>query len=258
MHLHRFLTVDPAWPFKDKLPGETRGAARNYRTQTISEIMRMELPPLDDDCVLALWRVASMQQEALDVIKAYGFRPPEREVVWLKKTVHGRRWFGMGHVVRAEHEICLIAIKGHPRVKNHSTRSTFVTEEPLIELAPDLAGFSARVPQYVNANGKLRYKHSQKPEVFFDICEGMFEGPYAETNARRQRPGWTCVGDEMPSPADEINAAIGGVPVAGVYGLGERYPGPPELLEGSGGLGICKCNEYETCLVCINGGAGLR
>lgn len=185
--MHRVLCADPAWPFNDKLPGTTRGAARNYKTMSIPEIMRMPLPPMADDCALFLWRVAAMQQEALDVIYAWGFNAPQREVVWLKKTITGKRWFGMGRVVRAEHEICLIATRGKPRVQNHSVRSTFVTEEPLIDRAPDFAGLSAPVG-----------RHSEKPEIFYDVVQELFPGPYAELFARRRRTGWTCIGDELP------------------------------------------------------------
>lgn len=174
--MHKVLCADPAWPFKDKLPGRNRGAARNYKLMTVAQIMRMPLPDLADDCVLFLWRVAAMQQAALDVIYAWGFEPPQREVVWLKKTANGLRWFGMGRVVRAEHEVCLIATRGRPVVKNHSVRSAFVT---------DFEGLSAPVG-----------RHSEKPEAFYAIVETLYDGPYAELFARRQRPGWTCLGDE--------------------------------------------------------------
>lgn len=169
----RVLVADPPWKFGDKLPGKTRGAERNYTCMTAVDICRFPLPPLADDCVLFMWRVAAMQQDALDVIRMWGFNPPQREIVWLKKTVNGNRWFGMGRVVRAEHEICLIATRGRPKIKNHSTRSTFVT------------GLSAVVE-----------RHSQKPEGFYEIVESLYDGPYCELFARRQRPGWTCLGDQ--------------------------------------------------------------
>jgi len=174
----RVLCADPPWPFRDKLPGKNRGAASNYPLLSIRDLCRLPLPPLADDCVLFMWRVASMQSEALRVIDAWGFDQPQREVVWLKKTSNGNRWFGMGRVVRAEHEICLIAMRGRPIVKSHSVRSTFVTDV-------DLEGISAIVG-----------KHSAKPETFYGIIETLFDGPYCELFARRQRPGWTCLGNE--------------------------------------------------------------
>lgn len=174
--MFKVLCADPAWQFTDKLPGDTRGAERNYSCMTLEDVCQFSLPPLADDCVLFLWRVASMQQEALDVIKAWNFTL-KTEIVWLKKTVHGNRWFGMGHITRAEHEICLVATRGRPLVKSHSERSTFVT---------DFEGLSAAIG-----------RHSQKPEAFYQIVESLFDGPYVELFARRQRPGWTCLGNEL-------------------------------------------------------------
>jgi N6-adenosine-specific RNA methylase IME4 len=167
------VVADPPWHFADKLPGLSRGAARHYPTMTTEAICRFPLPPLADDCLLFLWRVASIQQAALDVARVWGFTV-KTELVWLKKTCNGNRWFGMGRTLRAEHEICLVASRGRPALLNHATRSTFVT------------GFSAPVRQ-----------HSEKPEIFYQIVEELCGGPRLELFARRQRPGWTCVGDEL-------------------------------------------------------------
>lgn len=175
--MFKVLCADPPWPFNDKLPGKNRGAARNYETMTVQDIARFPLPPLADDCLLFLWRVAAMQQEALDVVWAWGFSPVRSEIVWLKKTSQGNRWFGMGRIVRAEHEVCLVARRGHPKVTSHSVRSTFVT---------DVEGLSAPVG-----------RHSEKPEEFYKIVEQLSSGPYCELFARRSRPGWTCYGDQV-------------------------------------------------------------
>lgn len=172
------LCADPPWPFEDNLPGKKRGAARNYPCMSISEIMRFPLPELASNATLFLWRVASMQQEALDVIKAWDFTL-KSEIVWLKKTSNGERWFGMGRTVRAEHEVCLIATRGRPKTVSKSVRSTFVTDL-------DVCGLSARAG-----------RHSEKPEEFYSVVEQLREGPYVELFARRQRAGWTCLGNEV-------------------------------------------------------------
>jgi N6-adenosine-specific RNA methylase IME4 len=172
---YRVLVADPPWKFSDKLPVTTRGADRHYATMPLEEICRFPLPHLAQDCALFLWRVASMQQEALDVARMWGFTI-KSELVWLKKTQTGARWFGMGRTLRAEHEVCLVATKGRPQIKNHSTRTTFVT---------DVTGLSAQVGW-----------HSEKPEKFYEIVEELFDGPRLELFARRQRAGWTCTGLE--------------------------------------------------------------
>jgi N6-adenosine-specific RNA methylase IME4 len=184
----RTIVADPAWPFKDRLPGDGRGAAKHYQLTSMADLFLMACwdsrllhimdQPIATDAVLFLWRVAAMQQEALDTVRVWGFKPPTSEVIWLKKTVNGGRWFGMGRTVRAEHEVCLIARRGRPETRDHSVRSTFVTEH-------DFAGISA-----------LCERHSEKPELFYQIVERLFDGPYLELFARRQRPGWTCIGDQ--------------------------------------------------------------
>lgn len=174
--MYKVLCADPPWPFKDKLPGNGRGAAKNYSLLSVNDLVRFPLPPLADDCVLLLWRVAAMQQAALDVARFWGFEV-KSEIIWLKKTSTGGRWFGMGRTVRAEHEVCLIGTRGRPAVRNHSVRSTFVT---------DFEGLSAMVG-----------RHSEKPEEFYNIVESMFKGPYVELFARRKRSNWTCLGNEL-------------------------------------------------------------
>ncbi len=164
----RVLVADPPWPFKDRLPGPGRGAEKHYRLLTIPELERFPLPALADDAHLFLWRVASMQEEALRLARAWGFTV-KSEIVWLKRTEGGGRWFGMGRQVRAEHEVCLIATKGRPLVQSRSIRSTFVAET---------------------------LEHSEKPREIFEIIERLCLGPYVELFARRQRPGWTCLGDQ--------------------------------------------------------------
>jgi N6-adenosine-specific RNA methylase IME4 len=40
-------------------------------------------------------------------------------------------------------------------------------------------------------------EHSEKPEEVQDRIEQLCDGPYLELFARRQRPGWTCLGNEI-------------------------------------------------------------
>ena len=164
------ITADPPWRMKDPLPGPKRGASKFYPTMTIGELCVMPLPPIADDAHLFLWRLASMQEEALELVRAWGFAP-KAEVVWVKKTVNDKRWFGMGRQVRMEHEVCLIATRGRPKVKSHSIRSVLEAR----------AG-----------------AHSEKPEQFYaDIVQKLCYGPYCEIFGRRSRKNWTIIGNEV-------------------------------------------------------------
>ena len=153
----------------------------------LEEIKQFELPPLADDCVLFLWRLAIMQEEALDVARAWGFNPTKGELVWRKLTVNNKEHFGMGHIVRGAHESCLIATRGRPKALRHDVRSVF----------------SAPVPR--KANGAI--KHSAKPEAFFSIVRTLFDGPRASLFERTQRYGFTCFGDQLEASNDNGTGA---------------------------------------------------
>ena len=165
----RVLVADPAWLFGDALPGNGRGASDHYDCETIEDICRMPLPPMHDDSVLVLWRVAAMQLEACTVARMWGFKV-KGEMVWDKMTTHGKQHWGMGRQgLRGSHESCLLATRGRPFFHGeHRTR------------------FEAKVGE-----------HSGKPDKFYEVVEHVWPGPYVELFARRKRRGWRCYGNEI-------------------------------------------------------------
>lgn len=192
----RVVTADCPWLFNDSLPGDTRGASSQYRCMPTWQIQRFSLPPIADEAWLFLWYVTSMRADADRVVEAWGFTPTGAELTWVKTTTPGalvldhevdadaipeigrdrrvatRLHFGMGRTVRNCDERCLIARRGRPTVADRSVRSVF--------FAP--VG-----------------RHSEKPDRFYELVERLAgEGPRVELFARRTRPGWTCMGDQVP------------------------------------------------------------
>ncbi len=169
----QIVVADPPWRFGDRLPGESRGAEKNYRVLTTAQIASFPLPPIADDALLFMWRVSSQQEEALEIARAWGFCP-KSEIVWLKKTITGKDHFGMGRYLRLSHESCIVGTRGKGKdlIASRSVRSTF----------------SAPVG-----------RHSAKPDAFFELIEQLVGPSVAklELFARRKRPGWTCLGDEV-------------------------------------------------------------
>lgn len=170
----RCIVADPPWRFNDTRGA--RGAAAKYRTLSLEQIKwHSDYRPIvtaPRHAFLFLWRVASMQAEAIELAHAWGFHV-KSEIVWEKTTVNDLDHFGMGSYVRAAHETCLICVRGKVTVKNHSTRSRF------------------RAPVG---------RHSEKPARFFEIVERLVGGPYIELFSRQQRPGWLCLGRPKPAP----------------------------------------------------------
>lgn len=138
-----------------------------------AEIAAFPLPPMAEDSYLFLWRLSSFVEEAYRVCHAWGFTP-KSEWVWRKLTSSGRPWFGMGRYGRGAHETCIIGVRGRPAVlfekSDHSLRSVF----------DGIVG-----------------EHSQKPEEFYARVERFHPGPYIELFARKRRPGWVCMGNEV-------------------------------------------------------------
>jgi len=167
------LVADPPWMFRDSLPGRGRGAAKHYRCMRLADLCAMPTPTEGDhNSVLFLWRVASMQPEALKLAAAWGYTV-KSELVWQKITRTGLHAFGMGHYTRASHEVCLIATRGSalPAVRN--VRSTF--DAPI---GP----------------------HSAKPTAFYRLVQTLY--PHSmryELFARAVRPGFVQFGDQLGS-----------------------------------------------------------
>ena len=63
------------------------------------------------------------KQEALDLVRAWGFMP-KTELVWKKLTTSGKRHIGMGRYLRAEHETCIVATRGKVRPAVRTLRRT--------------------------------------------------------------------------------------------------------------------------------------
>lgn len=179
------LVADPPWPFKDKLPGDGRGAEKKYQLMTIPDIMRFPLPVLADNAMLILWRVGSMQPETLEVVRAWGFTV-KSEIVWVKSTKDDEELpedeqiskMGMGRYVRNEHEVALVCTRGRFVVADKGVRSTF------------------RAPIG---------RHSEKPAKFFELVERlagktrMGEQTLCEIFGRVHRTGWHVYGNEIPN-----------------------------------------------------------
>lgn len=171
----QLIYADPAWQYKDKKTGGSykSGSAQHYDVMTIEDLMLLPVNKIaDDNCLLAMWHVGPMPQEALDLVKAWGFKlSTMKGFTWHKLTKHGKSHFGMGHKTRANTEDCLFAAKGKPKIMSHSVR------------------------QFVEANIG---KHSEKPdEVRKRLVQLVGDVKRVELFARSKHEGWSCWGNEL-------------------------------------------------------------
>ena len=200
------IVADPPYSFSDKLNMSQvkRSADANYKTLSIDDIKKLEVEEIAaTDSVLVLWVPSSMLQDGLDIIKNWGFEQ-KQTFVWvktkksplegltkkLKKLLHSDQdikeavdsfdinevlSFYMGRLFRQTHEIALIGVRGkvYGNLQNKSQRSVLLDSN---------------------------IKHSAKPGGLQSRLDLMFpQARRLEIFARRERPGWTCIGLECPA-----------------------------------------------------------
>ena len=168
---YNIIYADPPWKYNDK--GCQGAAEKIYPTMTVAEMSQLPIKEITaDDCVLFMWATYPKIQEALDLIKKWGFTYKSIAFQWVKQNKNGNGYFfGLGRWTRGNSEPCLIATKGKPK------------------------RISANVGQLIFS--PLR-NHSQKPdETRGKITDLIGDLPRIELFARQQAEGWDCWGNEV-------------------------------------------------------------
>lgn len=167
------IYADPPWQYRDKANAGKRGASHKYPVMRWQDIARLPVRDLAaDDCLLAMWWVAPMVEEALRVVYQWEFRLVTMTgLTWAKVGATGRPAVGMGHWTRGNAENCLFAVRGRPKVVNKGVSQLII--------AP-------------------RRAHSQKPEEAYDRLERLLgDTTRIELFARAHRAGWQSWGLEV-------------------------------------------------------------
>lgn len=124
---YSLIYSDPCWSWKDRKTGGkyTSGAEAKYKVMTVEEMCDLPVPSIcEKNCFLAMWWVGSQPEEALTLMKAWGFKLKTMTgFTWQKTTRSGEDCFGMGHWTRQSTENCLFATKGRPERVNASIRN---------------------------------------------------------------------------------------------------------------------------------------
>lgn len=157
------LYADPPWQYQNI--GFDESAEQQYPTMSVEEICELPVHNLiTDKAVLFLWVTNAFINEGLQVCEAWGFKY-KTNFAWIKNSGPSIGWF-----IKSRHELLFIATKGegvHPGEKF-------------------ISWFEFKVR-----------KHSQKPELVYEMIEKMYSGPYMELFARENREGWDNWGNEL-------------------------------------------------------------
>lgn len=188
------LLADPPWAFDDKKAGMVKtgkGAESHYPCMPLPKIKSFledtvfpgtSVPLteyLDDNAHLWLWVPNAFVIEGIgaEVCRAWGFQP-KTLITWCKGRIDEERkivhHIGQGTYLRNDTEQLVFAVRGKCPALVHNL--------PTWDLAP-------------------RTEHSRKPDFIHEWAEKMSPGERMELFARRTRPGWTTLGNQVPAAA---------------------------------------------------------
>lgn len=120
---YKIILADPPWEYDDKALAGNRGAGCKYDVMSDEDLKKLPVQNIaDDDCILFMWATFPKIQEALDLIKAWGFVYKTVAFVWYKKSGTGSQFIGLGGWTRSNVEIVFLATKGNPKRINAGIR----------------------------------------------------------------------------------------------------------------------------------------
>lgn len=176
---YRVIYADPPWKYGSKQLFREKGirfhALENwYDTMGISELKALNVKRLTtDDCALFMWSTDSHIPEAIELMKAWGFKYVTVAFTWIKVSNKGNLVKNLSPWTLKSSELCLFGTKGRMRQYKqcHTVEQVFTAE---------------------------RTTHSKKPDCVYGFIEKLFgDVPRLELFARQEYPGGDCWGNEV-------------------------------------------------------------
>lgn len=167
------IYADPPWEHEQNAGGSFLPTEAHYPTMALADICALDVKnTAAEHAILFLWSTGPKLIEALEVIAAWDFEY-RTCLTWIKPSI------GMGFWARQRHELLLICRRGDFPTPRDEDKPDSVIEAP-------------------------RGRHSEKPDVVYELIERMYPGAkYLELFARQCREGWTSWGNEIESPSGE-------------------------------------------------------
>ncbi len=177
---YNVIYADPPWHYGSKSAvNNTTGSAikplsDHYRTMSLQELKNMPIKNMTkDDAACFMWVTDLHIDEALEVLRSWGFAYKTIAFNWVKTTSKGNYCKNVAPWTMKSSEICLLGIKG-------------------------------RMTKYKQANNieslviAQRTQHSQKPNEVRKRIEDLFgDLPRIELFARQKTDGWDVWGNEI-------------------------------------------------------------
>lgn len=182
---YNVIYVDPPWHYGSKSAlnnstgSEIKPLSEQYPTMRLEELKALPVKELTDtDCACFMWVTDSHLDDALELMKSWGFTYKTIAFIWVKLTSKGNFCKNVAPWTMKSSEICLLGTKGAMTKykKNNNVESLIVAE---------------------------RTKHSKKPDEARKRIEALFgDVPRLEMFCRYPADGWDVWGNEIESTVD--------------------------------------------------------
>jgi site-specific DNA-methyltransferase (adenine-specific) len=182
---YKIIYADPPWQHSSHR-GSLKKARDNgiwgladfdYNTMSLQNIKDYPVSEIaEEDSVLFLWATFPMIQQALEVMKSWGFSYRTVAFVWVKQNKGGTKIkpYGLGHYTLSNAEVVLLGRKGKFERKARNVQQILIS--PVT-------------------------KHSEKPDEIKDrIVDLCGDVSRIELFARKKTKGWESNGDQLLVP----------------------------------------------------------
>ena len=183
---YNVIYADPPWNFSSKELQQYNGKRFRpledvYATEKTTTMEKWDVKRIaDTDCALFMWTTDAHIEEAINLMKKWGFKYVTVAFIWSKTTKNGKQICNLGAWTMKNCELCLFGTKG--RMLKYKK--------------------SNRVRQLFEAE---RTKHSKKPDCVYKFIEELFgDVPKIELFARQAVKGWDRWGLEAPEDIEEV------------------------------------------------------
>jgi N6-adenosine-specific RNA methylase IME4 len=170
--MYSIVYADPPWDYNGREQHNTaeanKSASDHYNTATLEDLKKIKVASVcAKDCLLFMWTSSPHLEQALELMKAWGFQYKTIAFVWHKQKTNP------GYYTVSSVEICLVGKKGIiPSPRGARNIRQFLSEE--------------------------RTEHSKKPDEIRNRIVQMFPTQKKlELFARQRTEGWDVFGNEV-------------------------------------------------------------
>ena len=206
MGKHTMVLADPAWQYNDRKAvrkdgGVARygvGASGRYHTESIEDMATIPVSDLASSRAhLYMWATWPFLKDALWLMNEWGFEYKTCAFVWIK-TNRGRWKEGRGNLIRKLFAMGIEKFLDWMAFYGVGFYTASNTEFVLLGTRGQPHKPVKKASQVIFCPGWNSEDHSRKPDEVHRRIERMHpDATYAELFARRQYPGWLCLGDEL-------------------------------------------------------------